>query len=80
MKTYELNDVIQCLQYSDRNLFESSRINAYVTAQVNSKKKLTATDILQFPWEKEQIKGDIEISNEDIERLKKKSKLIRNGK
>ena len=80
MQTYELNDAIHCLQYSDRNLFESSRIGAYVTAQANSKKKLTPTDILKFPWETEETNGDIEISNEDIERLKAKAKSIKHGK
>lgn len=82
MQTYEVNDIIECLQYADVNLWEVGRINSYVIAQTNSKKKLSPTDIIKFPWDKDETK-EIEISNEDIQRLKEKSKTIKintNGK
>lgn len=67
--------------YTDRNQWESARLNAYVTAQVNSKKKLGVKDILTFNWEKEDedtFEKDYEISNEDINRLKELSKQWEN--
>lgn len=83
MQHYELNDIIDCLPYSDKNLWESNRINGYIIAQSNSKKKLSATDIIKFPWDEVELEKNIEISNEDIQRLKEKSKTIKintNGK
>lgn len=84
MKPYEVNDIINCLNYTDFNLWESSRLTSYVVAQTNSKKKLVKTDIVKFPWDKEEFETkDIEISNEDIQRLRNKAKTIkinRNGK
>lgn len=74
MQLWEINDIIQLLPYLDRNLWETSRLNAYVTAQVNSRKTLKQNDICKFKWEESE--ENIEISNEDIERLKQKAKLI----
>ncbi len=73
---WELNDIIENIPYLDRNKWETARFNAYVVAQVNSKKHLTQQDLLKFKWEEEDIskeERDIEISNEDIERLKQLS-------
>lgn len=74
---WEINDIIDYLPYLDRNLWESQRLGAYITAQINSKRKLTQQDICKFPWDEKNIEDfvkkevDIEIGNEDIERLKK---------
>lgn len=77
MEDYEVNDVISNLSYLDRNDWERSRLNAYVVAQVNSRKQLKPTDIIKFSWDTEEgIRQDTSISNEDIERLKKKSEQI----
>jgi len=73
---WEINDIIDNLPYLDRNLWESSRLNTYVLAQVNTKKHLTQQEILKFKWEEEhkedflEKEKDIEISTEDINRLK----------
>ena len=83
MQPYEVNDIISCLQYADVNLWESNRINGYIIAQSNSKKKLSPQDIIKFPWDEVELEKNIEISNEDIQRLKEKSKTIKintNGK
>lgn len=69
---WEINDIIEYLPYLDRNLWETSRLNAYVVAQVNNRKQLKMQDICTFKWE--ETTGNIEISNEDIERLKAKAK------
>lgn len=77
---WEINDIVDNLPFLDRNLWESSRLNTYVLAQVNSKRHLTQQDILKFKWEDTNIKDfiqkekDIEISTEDINRLKKLAK------
>lgn len=84
MQTWEINDMIENIPYTDRALWETARVNAYVVAQVNSRKKLTQQDILKFKWEdmsnfmhEEHI---IEMSNEDIKRLEELSKNFKNVK
>lgn len=76
---WEINDIVLNLPYLDRNLWETCRLNTYVVAQSNSTKKLTMQDIAKFKWEESvETESNIEISNEDIQRLKEKSKLISN--
>ncbi len=72
---WELYNIVDNLPNLDRNLWESSRLIAYVVAQVNSKKKLTFQDICSFKWEQpEESEPQVEISNDDINRLKELSK------
>lgn len=73
---WEINDIIENLPFMDRNLWETARLNAYVVAQVNSRKHITQQDICKFKWEDKEAfvkkeEKDYEISNADIERLKK---------
>lgn len=70
---WELNDIIDNLPYLDRNLWETSRLNSYITAQVNSKKKLKMQDICRFKWEEEETTKETGISKEDIKRLKQRA-------
>lgn len=51
--------------------WEQARLNAYMVAQTNSKKRLKLSDIMSFPWEADHVGY---ISNEDIDRLKQKAK------
>ena len=76
MQMYEIVPYIQNLHLRTKENWEQARLNAYITAQVNSSKKLKITDIMEFPWEKTEAKktGKTDISNEDIERLKNKAK------
>ena len=77
MEEYELYDIINNLRYLDKNEWERIRLSIYSNVQMNTKKKLQPKDILSFPWETEpKEEGSKEISKEDIERLKEKSKLI----
>lgn len=72
---YEIVPYIQNIHLRSKEGWEQARLNAYITAQVNSSKKLKITDIMEFPWEnKTTKKGDTSISNEDVERLKIKAK------
>ena len=48
---------------------------AYIIAQVNSRKKLNPTDIIKFAWDnEEEMNKENSMSNEDLERLRKKAK------
>lgn len=72
---YEVDTLLSNLQ--DKQAWEQTRLIAYLLAQTNSKKKLKLTDILSFDWDKEKTStGNTSISNEDIDRLKQKAKLI----
>jgi hypothetical protein len=75
---WEINDIISNLPFMDRNLWETARLNAYVVAQVNSRKHITQQDICKFKWEDKNafVKKDesnYEISTEEINRLKELS-------
>ena len=64
---WELNDIVSNLPYMDRNLWEIGRLQAYMVAQVNSKKKLQFSDICTFKWEeKESDESDYQISSDEI--------------
>lgn len=78
MEEYELYEIIDNLQYLDKNDWERTRLSIYSSVQMNTKKKLTPKDILTFPWENEHHEEKVitEISNDDIQRLKDKSKAI----
>jgi hypothetical protein len=84
MQDWEIQDCLDNIPYLNTNEWEAARLTAYVTAQVNSRKKLSPQDIVKFAWEKEDKDvSTTEISNEDINRLKKKSETItqkKNGK
>lgn len=82
MQEYEIRTIVDNIQFLDRNSWEQTRLNIYAHAQMNSRKKLTVKDIVTFPWEKEFEQHNIEISTEDINRLREKAKnmkIISNG-
>lgn len=68
------------LQYTDRSLWECSRLIAYVVAQTQSTKKLKPTDIIDFEWHKVE-KPTVEklTKAERKERQAAFEKLINNG-
>ena len=84
LKDYEVNDIIECLPYTDRNGWEQTRLLGYTQVQVNSKKKLEPTELIKLPWDNEKQESATEISNADIARLRDKAnqitKQLRNGK
>lgn len=73
---YEIGDLLKGLSTKNKESWEQTRFISYITAQVNSTKKLKPTDILKFSWDIDT--KDTYISNEDIERLKNKSKQLEN--
>lgn len=74
MQMYEVRIILKNLYLKHKQSWEQTRINSYITAQGNSTKKLKATDIMQFPWDKESEDKDTSITDNDIERLRNKAK------
>ena len=75
MQSYEVNTIIENLPYLDRNSWEQHRFQVYSNIQMNSKKKLSPTDIMNFAWDN---KEETSITSTEIERLRNKSKEISN--
>ena len=73
MQWYEVDSCLNGLEGKNKNGWEQTRFLSYITAQVNSSKKLKPTDIMQFTWDSDTT-GETSISNEDIKRLKEKAK------
>jgi hypothetical protein len=75
METYEINAILKYGYYREMDGWEQARFNAYMTAQVNSKKRLKFDDICKFYWEEEEEKEKHTktISEEDIKRLRNKA-------
>ena len=71
MKFYEIEALIENQWMKDKESWEQTRLQAYITAQVNSTKKIEMSDLLTFPWEKD-IK--VEDTQEDKEALMKEIK------
>ena len=76
LQDWEVYDIYNTLQYADASQWEQTRWLMYVIAQVNSRKHLKLSDILQFPWDSEATSVKTTISTEDVERLRKKAKII----
>lgn len=77
MQPYEVSTILDYIDIADKTTWEQTRMQMYITAQVNSTKKLKPTDIIPFTWDKEKkLNNDTSISNADIDRLTKLSKMI----
>ena len=76
MEEWEIPEIYSCLQEADANQWEMTRWLMYAIVQVQSKKKIDLKELLQFPWENESKQHNIEISNNEIARLKEKSQYI----
>ena len=80
---WELNNVVVCIPYTDRNMWEASRLNAFITAKAWFKGIKKFKDICEYPWEKEEEEEkeeephNYEISNEDIKRLTELSENVK---
>lgn len=71
MQMYEAQIAMKYGYYANKDVWEANRLTAYITAQVNSKRKLKVTDLVTFPWEEDDDNtADNRITKEDIERLK----------
>ena len=82
LQEYEVEPIIQNLEYYERGAWERTRFQSYCNIQKSSTKKIKPTDLITFPWEKEsdntdQINSNSEpLTQSDIERLKEQAKII----
>lgn len=71
IESYEIKALLEHQHMKDKESWEQARLIAYITAQANSKKKLTLQSIIKFPWENESKKQKPEMmSDKDLSRLK----------
>ena len=52
MMFYEIETLIGNQWMRDKESWEQARLQAYMTAQVNSTRRIDMDDFLTFPWEK----------------------------
>lgn len=76
MQPYELDAILDNIEYSVKVSWEQTRFIAWMQAQSFSTKKIKLTDLIQFGWDN--IKNT-SISTDDIERLKNKAIQIINN-
>jgi hypothetical protein len=78
MRPYEVSIMLNYIDNADKTTWEQARMQMYITAQVNSTKKIKPTDIMNFSWDKlNNQPQQTEISNEDVERLRKRAEQIK---
>lgn len=82
MEEYEVQSIIENLEYYERPEWERTRFLAYCNLQKSSTKKIKPTDLITFPWEKEddnteEINTNSEpLTQSEIERLKEQARII----
>lgn len=82
MQEWEIAPIVDNLNFLQRPEWERTRFQSYCNIQKSSTKKLKPTDLITFPWEKEessteQINGNSEpLTQEDIDRLRQQAKII----
>lgn len=72
MNFYEIETLLENLWMKNKESWEQTRIQAYITAQTQSTKKIDMNDMMSFPWEKKVEK--VEDTLEDIEMMRKEMK------
>lgn len=72
MNFYEIEALLENLWMKNKESWEQTRIQAYITAQTQSTKKIDMNDMMSFPWEKKVEK--VEDTPEDIEMMRKEMK------
>lgn len=78
MTLTEVRYFLEGYERRKRDAWEQTRILGFITAQVNSTKKLKQTDILSFPWDQETTKKKkaVSVPDSEIERLRNKAKQV----
>lgn len=78
MQLYEIPTIVRNANLKNKDSWEQARFISFITAQVNSTKKMKPSDLMVFSWDNEVVDTSKSISNEDRERLKNKSKQYEN--
>lgn len=76
MEEWEVYNFYDSLQYANRAEWEQTRLLMYVTAQVNSRKKLDIQDIIALPWDDNYDESNKEMTNEQRDALRQKAKAM----
>lgn len=80
LQEYEIEPIVQNLEYYERPEWERTRFLALCNIQSNSTKRISPQDILQFPWENdntEEISTNSEpLTQDEIKRLKEQARII----
>ena len=74
MKFYEIEALIENLWMKNKESWEQTRVQAYITAQTQSTKKIDMNDMMSFPWEKKVEK--VEDTPEEIDMMRKEMKSM----
>ena len=72
MKFYEIEALIENLWMKNKESWEQTRVQAYITAQTQSTKKIDMNDMMSFPQEKKVEK--VEDTPEEIDMMRKEMK------
>ena len=59
MNFYEIETLIENLWMKNKESWEQTRVQAYITAQTQSTKKLDPKELMSFPWEGDSQTEDI---------------------
>lgn len=78
LQPYELDALLDNIEYSVKVSWEQTRFIAWMQAQSFSTKPIKITEIIKFGWDKQNTDIVHTISNNDIERLKNKAQQIIN--
>lgn len=68
---WELNNIIENIQWTDRNLWDTSRLNAYLLGKANFKGIRDIKDICKLPWD-ENVFG-VEVDYEQLNKDRKEA-------
>lgn len=71
LEQWEISMMADALGYSEREEWERTRFLAYMTAQMQSTKRLKPTDIIKFKWDTENKNGGEKTTKEQFEEYKK---------
>jgi hypothetical protein len=76
MRMYEIGCLMPFLYLATKDSWEQARLMGYISAQTHSTKKMSVSDIMAFPWEKDTATHDTSMSNADKRRLEEKAKQL----
>lgn len=78
MEEWEINTLVNYIPFTDRNSWEQTRTQMYITAQVNSTKKLKPKELLEFAWEQKTPIKRIAPTQTEINKKRKEAMEIAN--
>lgn len=73
---YEVRALMEYAYFAKKDSWEQSRMIGYITAQVQSKRKIKPQDLMEFPWEKEQDAENQGITTEQVDALRSGAKFF----